>query len=388
MKRRSTPPGPWAIRTAAVAVVLAAASTGAHGQDTPAPAIDAQALFVTNCASCHGETGDGKGWTELDRPARSFQDGGFSFGNTPLALFRTISTGIPGTPMPAFASSLSEEERRALADYVVTLGPPVEEVGLDRAIMEVGERARVVRGFLPPVAEGAKELPRGLLLGLPSGFTFEYRADLVRLLAVRQGGFVERMDWTGRGGTALKPLGQVVHLVGDGVPGPAFRVEGVGTLEEKLAGTWVTGGTAGVVYRLVSEDGANQAVVRETPRVVGTKFGSGFTRLLEIRGAGQRVQLTLALPVGPGGTIASPFRSGGLSRISVNPLPGGLQEVVHVEVVHPGALFHGKQGHEDLTVILNPEVGAEARTLVAMTTMVFTDWNEEVQDEFARVMTR
>ena len=49
---------------------------------------------------------DGNGVTELDRPARSFRDGGFSFGNTPEALFRTISTGIPGTPMPEMRDTI------------------------------------------------------------------------------------------------------------------------------------------------------------------------------------------------------------------------------------------------------------------------------------------
>ena len=91
-------------RVAAAGLVLASA----------AAAQDAEALFFDNCASCHGETGDGDGWTELDRPARSFRDGGFSYGNTPEALFRAISIGIPGTQMPGFDTSLAEEERRAL----------------------------------------------------------------------------------------------------------------------------------------------------------------------------------------------------------------------------------------------------------------------------------
>src|SRR5262245_27648388 len=93
----------------------------------PNRAQDARAreLFVKNCAACHGETGDGKGTTKLDRPARSFKDGGFSFGNTPEALFRTISVGIPGSPMPGFDSALSEDDRKLVAAFVVTLGPPV-----------------------------------------------------------------------------------------------------------------------------------------------------------------------------------------------------------------------------------------------------------------------
>src|SRR5262245_21317633 len=96
-----------------------------------APEDPGRTLFLANCATCHGETGDVKGTTQLDRPARSFKDGGFSFGNTPEALFRTISVGIPGTPMPSFDGSLSEDQRRALASFVVTLGPPVEETKVE-----------------------------------------------------------------------------------------------------------------------------------------------------------------------------------------------------------------------------------------------------------------
>ena len=105
--------------------------------------------------------------------------------------------------MPAFDSSLSEEQRRLLADYVVTLGPPVADVDLAATILRVGERPLIVRGYLPPIAEGGTGHPRGLLVGATSGFTFEYRVDDVRLLGVRQGEFVERKDWIGRGGTPL-----------------------------------------------------------------------------------------------------------------------------------------------------------------------------------------
>src|SRR5262245_5152440 len=186
----------------------------------------ARTLFVTNCASCHGENGDGKGTAELDRPARSFQDGGFSFGNTPEALFKPISTGIPGSPMAGFDSSLSEEERRILAAYVVTLGPPVEEVKEEDMVLAVHERPLVVRGHLPPLGEGLPPHPRGLLVGDPSGITFEYDVADVRLLALRQGGFVKRTDWSGRGGTPLEPLGKVVQLVGGGAPHPLLMLSG------------------------------------------------------------------------------------------------------------------------------------------------------------------
>src|SRR5712671_5473375 len=81
----------------------------------------ARTLFLANCAQCHGETGDGKGTTKLDRDARSFQLGGFSYGNTPEALARSITFGIPGTPMPSFEKALKPEERKLLAEYVLLL---------------------------------------------------------------------------------------------------------------------------------------------------------------------------------------------------------------------------------------------------------------------------
>jgi hypothetical protein len=241
----------------------------------------ARALFVANCASCHGETGDGKGTTQLDRPARSFMDGGFSFGNTPEALFRTISTGIPGTPMPGFDGSLLEEERRRLADYVVTLGPPLEEVELADTVLVVTDRPLVVRGLLPALGEGLAEHPRGLLAGYPSGITFEYRVDDVRLLALRQGAFVERTDWRGRGGTALNPLGRVVLLLEGGRPEALFRRRQDQPLAARLSSTQAGRESVTLEYHLVDADG-EAAHVRETPRVLSTPFGTGFSRHLAL----------------------------------------------------------------------------------------------------------
>jgi len=151
---------------------------------------DAPALFAANCAKCHGLDGSGTGPTVLDRPARNFKEGGFSFGNTPEVIARTIAHGIPGSPMPTFEGALSDAQIQALAAYVVTLGPPVKEVSEAETLMHVTDRPLVVRGILPPLEEGGKKIARGLLIGTPDGLTFEYAADDVRLLAVRMGDFV------------------------------------------------------------------------------------------------------------------------------------------------------------------------------------------------------
>jgi mono/diheme cytochrome c family protein len=269
----------------------------------------AKKLFLTNCAACHGESGDGKGTTQLDRPARSFMDGGFSFGNTPEALFKTISTGIPGSPMAGFDSSLTEEERHLVAAYVVTLGPPITEVSEADMILAVKDEPVIVRGLLPSLGEGLPQTPRGLLIGDPSGITFEYRVDDVRLLALRQGGFVKRTDWTGRGGTPLEPLGKVVHLVEGGKPEPVFSLKGQ-PLTTRLSGTrlHVAGkqvyGDSGPHFASAAPEidyhvanGAREvAHAHEIPMVLTESIGTGYQRSIWFDGVADEA-LNVALPI-------------------------------------------------------------------------------------------
>ncbi|MEX1024426.1 MAG: c-type cytochrome [Planctomycetota bacterium] len=234
-------------------------------------------LFLTNCAVCHGPDGAGDGTAKLDRPARSFADGGFSYGNTEEALFRTITHGIPGTPMPSFGESLTDAERRTLAAYVVSLGPPIEAVATEDTVLIVGDRPLVVRGYLPPIAEGASAHPRGLLIGHPSGLSFEYRVDDVRLLGVRQGGFLERKDWIGRGGSALGPLGRPVWLFDGGDPPSTFLAE-AGPLMARLERT--EPGPRGVetLYRLTDAAGLATARIAESLAPASVPGAAGFAR--------------------------------------------------------------------------------------------------------------
>ncbi len=260
--------------------------TSVAAQDT-----ETHSLFLTHCATCHGEEGDGKGVTVLPKPARSFLDGGFSYGNTRSAIGRTIEHGIPGTPMPSFAEALTNEQRAALVEYVIALGPERVEVVPADTVLEVTDRPRVVRGFLPSLAEGTPQWPRGLLVGLTSGTTFQYRADDVRLLAVRQGDFVERRDWSGRGGGALKPLGQVTQLVDGGNPSAPWTVDGR-PLRARLTQTAIQGDQARVSYDLIL-DGRVAVKVTEIPSVTRTSAGAGFVREFRFEAVGNPVELAL-----------------------------------------------------------------------------------------------
>ena len=251
-------------------------------------------LYLVYCAQCHGESGDGQGTRQLDRPARSFLDGGFSFGNTLEALYRTISNGIGGTPMPGYAQTISPADRRKLAEYVRSLGPDTIEVNASDTIMVVSDTPRIVRGHLPSLAEGYPEHPRGILLGSIDGLTFEYAADDVRLLAVRQGDFVERTDWTGRGGSTLKPLGQVIDLVDDGHgtplldlgPGTTMRLQGTTALDDHALVRFQAGapGTDGTID------------ASEWGEAITLPVGSGYRRYLELRRVGACPDPRLRLP--------------------------------------------------------------------------------------------
>lgn len=266
---RPSPPVAWLL-----ACLLGAASASAQ---------DGAALYTTHCARCHGVDGDGQGTEQLDRPARSFALGGFSFGDTEEAIVRTITHGIPGSPMPSFGEATSEAERVALARHVATLMPPRVELLEGQTLLEVGDHAVVVRGHLPPIAEGAPDHPRGLLVGLPSGFTFQYRTDDLALLGIRQGQLAKRTDWAGRGGTPLEPLGQVVWLNDGGTPRSEWETWDAEPLHRELVAlSTPADGPPRVESLLRDGTGTTVARVTETLEVAHCVLGLMWRRRLTV----------------------------------------------------------------------------------------------------------
>lgn len=248
-------------------------------------------VYKQLCLVCHGAEGDGKAIVQLDRPARSFRDGGFSFGNTKEAIARTVASGIGGTPMPGFASMLSEAELEAVAEYVIAFGPE-QPPSPDAAMqLEVADRPVVVRGHLPPITNGAPDHPRGLLIGTMDGLSWEYSADDLRLLGVRQGAFVSREDWKGRGGSPLKPLGRVVHLRQGGQPTTEFvqfhptligsRVGHSTAYRRALKATELRDGRAWIESRVMEEE-TPVATVREAGEAFSLSTVAGYRRTFEI----------------------------------------------------------------------------------------------------------
>ena len=84
-----------------------------------------QSLFSTNCASCHGASGQGNGPASRGlspRPANFWE----KKGNTAY-LENVLREGIPGTAMPPWKAVLSDEQRTAVVTYLRTLYQPTEQ---------------------------------------------------------------------------------------------------------------------------------------------------------------------------------------------------------------------------------------------------------------------
>ena len=105
-------------------------------------------IFVgtkAKCASCHGETGRGNGpstegindlpgqpgvkadkaglfdiWGNIVKP-RDLTTGVFRGGRRPIDIYRRVHSGIKGTPMQAFGTTLNEEEIWDVVNYVLSV---------------------------------------------------------------------------------------------------------------------------------------------------------------------------------------------------------------------------------------------------------------------------
>ena len=106
--------------------LLANYPIGAIPASPPEPA-RAAALYVQQCAACHGPSGQGNGplSASLNPPPIAFTDTERAARRSPFALYEVISQGLQGTAMTSF-SSLSEEDRWALAFYVGSLAYSAE----------------------------------------------------------------------------------------------------------------------------------------------------------------------------------------------------------------------------------------------------------------------
>ena len=103
------------------------------------------------CWECHGKTGKGDGEKaaglkddeEFTVVPADLTSGQFKSGPAVEDIFRTITTGLSGTPMPSYRDSFPDEDRWALAYYILALsaykdpltGQPLKIADKDRAAL-------------------------------------------------------------------------------------------------------------------------------------------------------------------------------------------------------------------------------------------------------------
>ncbi len=91
----------------------------------------AEVYMQAECAKCHGESGRGNGpsafeqedeWQNRIWPADLTQPWALRGGSTAEDLYRTVTTGVNGTPMPSFSDAWKHEDLAHLANYLHSIG--------------------------------------------------------------------------------------------------------------------------------------------------------------------------------------------------------------------------------------------------------------------------
>jgi mono/diheme cytochrome c family protein len=124
-------------------------------------------LFEENgCIKCHGTLGRGDGpsaptlvddWGHPIRPADVAQSWTFRGGSSREDIFRSMSTGLNGTPMPSFLDALTPEQRWAITDFIVSLsgsnGPGYSNLVVAKHVQDSIDPAKGAASFASaPVA--------------------------------------------------------------------------------------------------------------------------------------------------------------------------------------------------------------------------------------------
>jgi mono/diheme cytochrome c family protein len=115
------------------------------------------------CDACHGSAGKGDGTS-----AKELKDDRgepisptdltlkpFKSGPNPEDLYRTISTGLNGTPMPSYANVLTPEERWSVVSYIVSIASK--------------ERPRGMMGLVGEEVQGMRIDMRAAMAGMMRG---------------------------------------------------------------------------------------------------------------------------------------------------------------------------------------------------------------------------
>ena len=150
-----------AVSTQRTAISFLSLEIPARPQVTPELIAHGAQIYAQNCAVCHGTNGDGKGEAAaflLPKPrdlvAANYRLRTTQTGELPTDedLFRSISLGMPGTPMPPWRHILTDSDRWALVEYVKTFSPKFKDAG-EPQVVDLGKPAGESKDA---IAEGKK----------------------------------------------------------------------------------------------------------------------------------------------------------------------------------------------------------------------------------------
>ena len=120
-------------------------------------------LYVDNgCVKCHGNFGRADGpsaptlvddYQNPIRPADLTQSWTFRGGSSREDIFRTMTTGLNGTPMPSFADALPPDQRWAITDYIASLsgteGPKYTNLVIAKHVDDPIDLSKGAANFAP-----------------------------------------------------------------------------------------------------------------------------------------------------------------------------------------------------------------------------------------------
>lgn len=101
------------------------------------------------CWECHGDAGKGDGEKapglkddfDFPIPPANLTTGQFKSGPGATDIYRTVSTGLSGTPMPSYSDTVSEDDRWALAYYVLSLSAFTDPLTGEKLALSEADRA-------------------------------------------------------------------------------------------------------------------------------------------------------------------------------------------------------------------------------------------------------
>jgi cytochrome c oxidase cbb3-type subunit 2 len=116
------------------------------------------------CGECHGEHGKGDGPSAPQLrddvgfriSPTDFSRGQFKGGSDVRDVFRALSTGLDGTPMPSFADAMTDDERWAISYYVLSLSAFRDPLTGER--LRLGADAVGALNAATPTAHASSEL--------------------------------------------------------------------------------------------------------------------------------------------------------------------------------------------------------------------------------------